>query len=177
MTRELALIVMIAAALLLLAAGVYGWSRRTKRDRGLTAPVGELPAGAVTRAEFHGLYVATTVHEEPLERLAIRGLAFRSRVDITIADAGVALDLTGQPRIVITRDRIESVDQATVAIDRVVEKDGLVRLVWRTTIADGTEQAVDTYLRAQDASAREVAAAITAILPEPTATTPTGSDA
>ena len=105
----------------------------------------------------------------PMERLAIRGLAFRSRVDVTVTDAGVALDLTGQPRVFLDTSRIAEVAQATLAIDRVVERDGLVRLAWR--LDDGT--VVDSYLRPQDASARALADAIAGIL----TSTQTGTDA
>lgn len=158
MTRELALSVMILVAAALIALGVWGWRRRVVRDRAIGAPFGDAPAGASVLAHFSGLYVATTRHDEPLERLAIRGLGFRSRVDVSVSDAGVALDLTGQPRVFLAHDRIARVDQATVAIDRVVEKDGLVRIAWRTDAGD----TVDTYLRGQDASAHAIAAAIAA---------------
>lgn len=171
MTRELALAVMIGAAVLLLAAGVWGWRRRTRRDSTLSAPYGEAPGDAEQIAVFPGLYVATTRHGEPLERLAIAGLGFRSRVTVTVTDAGVALDLTGQPRIFLATDRIDAVDRATVAIDRVVEKDGLVRLTWRTD----TGPLVDTYLRGQESSSRTLAGTISGILP--TTPTPTGTDA
>ncbi|MFS0715092.1 hypothetical protein ABC195_14555 [Microbacterium sp. 2P01SA-2] len=174
MSREGALLVMVAVALLLLALGVWAWRRRTRRDSGLTVPVGELPAGAVQTAAISGLYVATTRHDEPLERLAIRGLGFRSRVDVIVAagDAGggVALDLTGQPRLFIPAERIVSVDQATVAIDRVVEKQGLTRLSW--LIDD--ETIVDSYFRPQTASARALADAIQTIV---TPTQTPGGDA
>ncbi|WP_424448727.1 hypothetical protein [Microbacterium arborescens] len=174
MSREGALIVMIAAAVVLLAVGVWAWRRRTRRDSGLAAPVGELPDGAAPTAAFSGLYVATTRHDEPLERLAIRRLGFRSRVDVTIAagaaGGGVALDLTGQPRLFIPAGRIVSVDQATVAIDRVVEKQGLTRLSWR--IDDAT--IVDSYFRPQTASARALAEAIQTIV---TPTQTPGGDA
>ncbi len=172
MSREGALLVMIAVAIALLAIGVIAWRRRTRRDAGLAAPFGEAPAAAVERERVSGLYVATTRHSEPLERLAIRGLGFRSRVDVTITDRGVALDLTGQPRLFLETARIADVDLATVAIDRVVERGGLVRLTWRAG-----DTLVDSYLRPQDGSARALAAAIAAILPAPTATTPTGTDA
>ena len=145
--------VMIAVAVVLLALGVWAWLRRTRRDRGYAAPVGEAPAGARELSRTSGLYVATTRHEQPLERLAIRGLGFRSRIDVVTTDAGVALDLTGQPRLFIDADRIVSVGQATVAIDRVVEKEGLTRLSWR--IDD--ETVVDSYFRPQTASARAFA--------------------
>ncbi|MBD3940964.1 hypothetical protein IF188_04505 [Microbacterium sp. NEAU-LLC] len=161
MTREGALAIMIAVAVGLLAALVWAWWRRTRRDAAFSAPVGEIPGGAHQLAEFAALYVATTRHGDPLERLAIAGLGFRSRSDVTVTDAGVALDLTGQPRVFLAADRIADVGQSTVAIDRVVEPDGLVRLAWR--LDDGT--VVDSYLRPQDASARALADAVAGILP------------
>jgi hypothetical protein len=161
MTREGALAIMIAVAVGLLAALAWAWWRRTRRDAAFQAPVGEIPGGAHELAGFEALYVATTRHGDPLERLAIAGLGFRSRSDVTVTDAGVALDLTGQPRVFLAADRIADVGQSTVAIDRVVEAGGLVRLAWR--LDDGT--VVDSYLRPQDASARALADAVAGILP------------
>ena len=160
MTREGALAVMIAVAVVLIAVLAWAWWRRTRRDSGLAAPVGEAPADASTLFTHEALYVATTRHGEPLERLAIRGLGFRSRADLTVTSAGVALDLTGQPRFFLPTERIVEVAQATVAIDRVVERDGLVRISWRVD----ADTVVDSYLRAQDASARVVSDEIGALL-------------
>ncbi|WEG10517.1 hypothetical protein PU630_08260 [Microbacterium horticulturae] len=148
MTREGALLIMIAIAVVLLGLMAWGWYRRTKRDAEPLTAVRDLPAGTSVIAGYDGLYVATTRHGEPLERIAAPGLGFRSRADITIATAGIALDIPGQQRLVIPAERITAVALATVAIDRVVEKDGLVCVSWRTD--PGTT--VDTYLRARDAS-------------------------
>lgn len=172
MTREVMLLIVVAVAVLLIGAGVLAWRRRTRRDSGLAAPVGEIPAGARTTASFPILYVATTVRDEPLERLAIGGLGFRSRGEVTVTTDGVALDLTGQPRMFLPLAEIDAVDRATVAIDRVVERGGLVRLSWR---AGATP--VDSYLRPQETSARGLADAIGAILPDLIPTPPTGTDA
>lgn len=161
MTREGALLVIVGVAAVLLGLLVWAWRRRAKRDSARLIAVGELPEGTTTRAVFDGLYVATTVHDAPLERLAAPGLGFRSRATVTVADAGVAVDLTGQSRFVLTRDRIVDVAQSTVAIDRVVEKDGLVRVSWRTDAGS----VVDSYFRPQDASAKALADAIRAALP------------
>jgi hypothetical protein len=169
MTREGAVAVLIVVVLVVFALIAAGWWRRTNRDAGLVAPFGEVPDGSAHIATFAGLYVATTAHDEPLERLAVRGLSFRSRADVTVTDSGLALDLTGQPRIYLAADRIASVGQATVAIDRVVEPEGLVRIAWH--IDDST--VVDSYFRPQDASARALADAAAGILPSPQ----TGSDA
>ncbi|WP_460773862.1 PH-like domain-containing protein [Microbacterium sp. GXF7504] len=170
MTREGALVLMLVLAVALVGLMAWGWWRRSRRDAGLTAPVGDIPAGAKVLAAFPGLYVATTVHDVALERLAVKGLGFRSRVTVTVTDAGVALDLQGEERVFVPADRLTGVDQATVAIDRVVERDGLTRLSWR--IADDT--VVDSFFRPQDASARALAAAI-----EPLVSTasPTGTNA
>ena len=160
MTREGALAVIVLVTLALVAVLVWAWWRRTRRDSGLEPPVGEAPAGATTLSTHEALYVATTRHDEPLERLAIRGLGFRSRADLTVTSAGVALDLTGQPRFFLPTERIVEVSQATVAIDRVVERDGLVRISWRVD----ADTVVDTYIRPQDASARAVSDEIGALL-------------
>ncbi|WP_137843603.1 hypothetical protein [Microbacterium sp. 2FI] len=169
MTRTGALLVVVAVAVIALGLISWAWWRRSRRDAAMKAPVGEAPADAITRAVFAALYVATTRHDEPLERLAIAGLGFRSRADVTVTDRGVALDLTGQPRIFLDAARIIDVAQATVAIDRVVEPGGLTRLSWR--LDDGT--VVDSYLRPQDASARALADAVAGIL----LSTQTGTDA
>ncbi|MBZ4486399.1 hypothetical protein LQ938_07550 [Microbacterium sp. cx-55] len=170
MSREGALLVMLAVAIVLIGLMGLGWRRRTRRDRGLAAPSEAVPAGSLVRAEFPGLYVATTAHGVALERLAVRGLGFRARADLTVTDDGVVLHLRGQDPIFLSRERLTATEQATVAIDRVVERDGLTRLSWR--LDDGT--VVDSYFRPQGASARAAADAITALLTSPT---PTGTDA
>lgn len=166
MSREGALLVMLAVALLLIGLMLWGWLRRVRRDSGLAAPLGSPPADADVLARFAGLYVATTAHETALERLAVRGLGFRAKADLLVTDAGVALLAHGGEPVFIDRARLVSAEQATVTIDRVVERDGLARLSWH--IDDDT--LVDSYFRPQDASARAVAAALDAILPHPTST-------
>ncbi|MEV8268222.1 hypothetical protein [Microbacterium sp. NPDC076911] len=156
MTREGALAITVAVALVIIGVLIWAWMRRTRRDAGIAAPIGEMPDEATVVASFRTLYVATTRHGDPLERLAIAGLDFRSRADITVTTAGVALDLTGKPRVFFSCEIIRDVAQATVTIDRVVERDGLVRLTWLT--ADATP--VDSYIRPQDASAHALADAI-----------------
>ena len=169
MSKEGALVLMLLLAAVLIGLMAFGWWRRTRRDAGLTAPVGDIPAGAKVLGTFPGLYVATTAHDAALERLAVKGLGFRSRVTVTVTDAGVALDLRGEERVFVPAARIVGVDQATLAIDRVVERDGLTRLSWR--IADDTT--VDSFFRPQDASARALAAAIEPLV----SASPTGTNA
>ncbi len=176
MSREGALIVMVAVAVILLALLAWAWRRRSKRDAGLHAPVGEAPAGAVALREFPGLYVATTRRDEPLERLAIRGLGFRARGVVTLTDAGLVLDLAGAPRLFLPTRDLVAADQSTVAIDRVVERDGLTRITWRID----PDTIVDSYFRPQDASAFALADAVRSLISTPspgTSPAQTGSDA
>ncbi|MFT4220730.1 MAG: hypothetical protein QM611_09455, partial [Microbacterium sp.] len=145
------------------------WRRRARRDREPLAPSGEAPAGATPLGAFDAFYVATTKHEQPLERIAAPGLGFRSRAAVTVTDRGLALRLAGQDPIFLAPERLSDVGQSTVTIDRVVEAGGLTRLTWRTN-AGGL---VDTYLRPLDASAKTLADAIRPLVPAPA----TGTDA
>jgi hypothetical protein len=161
MTREAAVLVMIGVALLILLAMLWGWRRRRHRDAGLQAPVGDIPADARAIATAGGLYVATTVHDKPLDRLSIRPLSFRSRLTVTVTTAGVALDLPGAARVFLPTERLRGVGRATWAIDRVVEEGGLPFISWAVT-ADVT---ADTYFRVQDADPAEVLDAVAQLLP------------
>lgn len=142
MTRELAIAVMIAVAVLILLAMLFAWRRRLRRDSGLTAPLG-VPEHAEVVHREEVLYVSTTRHDQPLERLAISPLTYRARGELAVTDRGVALCLDGAPTVFLASSRLVQVDRATVTIDRVVEPGGLVRIAWNA--ADDT--VVDSYLR------------------------------
>lgn len=142
MTRELAVVITIGIAVVALAAMALAWRRRTRRDAHLVAPLG-VPEHAEVLSRHGMLYVATTQHEQPLERLAVKSLAFRARGELTVTDRGVALSLDGEPTVFLPSARMVSAGRATVAIDRVVEPGGLIRITWNITDA----QPVDSYLR------------------------------
>jgi hypothetical protein len=135
-------LIVAAVALLLIAAAVLGWRARVRRDAGL-APSHAVPAGlgeplAVARV----LYVATTAHGEPLERLAIAGLAFRAQGSLAVHASGLVVALDGGADVWIEASAAVAARPATVAIDKAVEKDGLLNLTWRL---GGTR--VDSYFR------------------------------
>lgn len=127
---------------------VRSWQRRTVRDESLAAY--PTPAGLGAPAfEVEALYVATTPEAEPLERLAVEGLAFRGSARIELHPQGVLLRIAGELPSFIPADRIAGAGTATYAIDRGVEPEGLVALTW---IVDDrsepeTPTRVDSYLR------------------------------
>jgi hypothetical protein len=125
----------IAVAVLVIVAMYFSWRRRGRRDSGFT-PLTQLPADLGSQlATIAGFYVATTVHGKPFERMAVSGLGFRSRVDLGIWEAGLVLSIPAQSEIFVPAGSIERTEPATWAIDRVVERDGLVLVSWRLPVA------------------------------------------
>jgi len=140
--RDIAIAITIGVALLILVTMFFAWRRRLGRDSVHTAPMG-VPEHAEVVSRHEVLYVSTTRHGEPLERLAIKPLAYRARGELAVTDRGAALCLDGSPTVFVSAGKIVTVDRAAVTIDRVVESGGLVRLAWK--IDDDT--IVDSYLR------------------------------
>ncbi|MFC6355448.1 PH-like domain-containing protein [Luethyella okanaganae] len=150
---------LIAAVLALLFFLMWrGWRARRRRDATLAPyPVPEDALPASLRAQT--LYVATTRHGEPLERLAIAGLGFRSRAELAVAADGVTIGIRGEAPVFVPRAAIRGIRPATWTIDRVVEGDGLLRLSWLLGVrADPSkasgEQTVDSYFRVTDPADR-----------------------
>jgi len=142
MTREAAVLIMVAVAVVILALMLFAWLRRSRRDSALSVPQG-VPAGVAVHERHEVLYVATTKHDLPLERLAIRPLAFRARGEAVLTGQGLALHLDGATSVFVASDRLVGAGRSTWTIDRVVEPDGLIRVVWITP----EDVTVDSYLR------------------------------
>lgn len=143
----------IVAVVLVGVAGwlmVRSWRRRTVRDETLAAY--PAPAGLGTPAlEVEALYVATTPESEPLERLAVEGLAFRGSARVELHAEGVLLRIAGEQPSFIPADRLVAAGSATYAIDRGVEPEGLVALTWIPLEREPAEvePRVDSYVRAR----------------------------
>lgn len=174
-TRDIAIAITIAVAALVLLAMFAAWRRRLRRDSGLTAPLG-VPEHAEVLDRHEVLYVSTTKHDQPLERLTISPLAYRARGEVAVTDRGLALCLDGAPTVFLASSRLASVDRATVTIDRVVEPGGLVRVAWN---ADD-DTVVDSYLRLTDGDPKNFISELQRLVPAPgasddTAATDTGA--
>jgi hypothetical protein len=126
------------------------WRRRTTRDETMSAY--PLPAThGEPLLETEVLYVATTPVGEPLERLAVQGLAFRGTAHLEVLPEGVVLRIAGEPANFLPADRISAAGEASYAIDRAVEPEGLVAISWIVQVDDPVRVApfVDSYLRAR----------------------------
>ena len=162
--------IIVVAILALLLFGMWlGWRGRRQRDVQVGAyPLPDATAAPIVSAET--FYVATTAHEKPLERLNISGLGFRARARVTIGADGLAIEIPGEDTAWIPRDAVRGAGPATFAIDRVVERDGLVCVTW--TLA-GSGELADSYLRVTETTDRErILDALAHILPA----APSGAD-
>ncbi len=139
----------LALLVLLLALMVLGWRARQRRQAHLP-PTETVPADlGEVRGVFEALYVSTTAGDEPLERIAVAGLGYRSRATVTVAEGGIVLALAAVEEVFIAADRIRGVRRARLTIDRVVEEDGLVLIAWTLGRPGrvGAVTEVDSYLR------------------------------
>ena len=108
------------------------------------------------------LYVATTPHGEPLERLAVQGLAFRGVARIEVAPRALVLRDRRRAASFLPADRIVSAPaRRATRSTAAVEPEGLVAVTWiarRRRRAGGPH--VDSYLSARSPgdSARIIAA-------------------
>jgi hypothetical protein len=156
--RQLSAALVLAFLALVLLLMVLGWRARRRRQSAIGAPQHPPVDLGDALGVFSGLYVATTLAGQPLDRVAVRGLGFRAKTDLGVSTAGVVVPIAGQADTFIPAADIDSVGRATWTIDRVVEPDGLVLVAWRL---GGT--AVDSYFRVGDPDG--LLAALAAIAP------------
>ena len=156
--------IVLAFLLLLLVLMYAGWRRRQRRQSGIPRPQGlpELTGRELIAAE--AFYVASTMTDEPLNRIAVAGLGYRARAHVQVFESGISLGIAGEPDAFIPRSDLVAVERATWTIDRVVETGGLVRLVWQ--LGDTT---IDSYLRVPEPTdPSELLGAIESIITAPT---------
>jgi len=144
--RPLLMGLVLLLLIVLLALMFWGWRKRQRSQSGVVGPEAVPADIGDVHGSFDGLYVATTVAGEPLNRITVRGLGFRSRASVTVAADGIVVALRGEPEAWISTTNLREVTRATWTIDRVVEDGGLVLIAW--TLGDGeTATAVDSYFR------------------------------
>lgn|SRR5690606_11473189 len=143
--RLIPALVILALIVIAFVFGVLGWRNRRRRQSHLdVVPVPPSEIGEELARE-RVLYVATTIAEEPLERVVVGGLGFRAKGEVRIARGGLVLDLAGSRTAFIPVADIRGVGLASWTIDKGVEEGGLVFVRWKLG-----ETIVDSYLRSDD---------------------------
>jgi hypothetical protein len=146
--RPALMAIVLAALVLFLALIALGWRSRKRRQRDIVAPQRPPAALGVIVGEFPGFYVATTIANDRLNRVAVHGLGFRAKSTVVVAETGIVVPIAGQKDIFIPKGDITEAARATWTIDRVVETDGLTMIAW--TLG---ETAVESYFRAENSEA------------------------
>ena len=144
MVRYFLAAVVLAFLAIVLGLMVLGWWLRRRKQRGIPS-LAVAPTELTDPQEFEGLYVSTTSVENPLDRIAVRGLGFRARTTVLVAAEGVLFAIAGQPNSFLPRADLKKVGRASWTIDRGVEPDGLVVIDW--TLG---EQALASYFRMEN---------------------------
>ncbi|TAL40742.1 MAG: hypothetical protein EPN91_12510 [Salinibacterium sp.] len=142
MDRSLLMVIVLCFLFVLLALMVLGWNTRQQRQSDIAKPALPPADRGPVFGTFRGMYVSTTTSGDPLDRIAVHGLAFRGNVDIVVSERGVLLSIPGVDEIWIPTEDLVELRRATWTIDRVVEHDGLHVIEWNLG-----DRAVETYLR------------------------------
>jgi hypothetical protein len=167
MERLLPAAITIALMALMLGLALWGWRSRRRRQRTVAAPA-SIPAElGAPRHLVEAIAHATTLAAQPLERITVHGLGFRSRIQLGVHEEGVVLAIPGREPIFIPAAELVAAGRGTWTIDRAVEPGGLTVLTWRLG-----ETAVDTWLRVPGGEDAALLDALRALLP-PTDERPT----
>jgi hypothetical protein len=157
----------IAAALLLVAFTfmTLAWRARHHRANNYATwpPLGDSPN------EIHEIfYVATTLGSNSLDRVALKGFTYRGFASLEVFPDGLQVRLKTNDVLAIPATALIRYEFSQVAIDKVVEKEGLIGLTWNSAPAMLPSQELTTFVRLRDSSARDHLTTVFSKLVSPT---------
>lgn len=147
MTRELvgALAVLLTAVVMIL---VYLSNRSVRRAQESSIPK---PADSLNVEHPHpAYYVSTVFAEQPLTRVWAHGLGGRGKAFLAITPEGVSISRLGEAGFLIPKSDLTGLTRASATIDKAVERDGLLVLLWNLG-----EDKLATHLRIVDPAKRK----------------------
>lgn len=144
MDKVLGGFIALAIIVVALTAMFFAWRARSARAAQFVVPAGEPGDPSLVVDVF---YVATTLADNHLERVALPGLAFRGYGTLEVSGETVALFLKGGDQLVVPRSAVRSVGVTTTVIDKVVEKDGLISMRWTAATVSGETAELATHIR------------------------------
>lgn len=150
MDRVIPVLLLAAVAVLCVVLMRRGWNARKDRQADVPAP----PAAEASDEGYDGQYIATTLADEPLERISVHGLGVRTGAGLDVQDDGVVFSLDGRDAFRIPAELIADVHLGSGMIGKFVEKDGIIIIRWWLG-----EYQVDTGFRPREAHAKKTIAA------------------
>jgi len=139
---------LMVALVFLIAWRIYKSVQRRKQEQQLDLPKPEASAGGVEIGDV--FYASTVFASSPLARVWAHRLGGRGKAKLFASEQGVSIERVGEPSILIPKNHLLSLGRASATIDKGVEKDGLMVLVWRLG-----EQELMTNLRIVSAKKRQ----------------------
>lgn len=147
MTRELAgalAVGLVAVAVVL----IYLSNRSVRKAQESAIPK---PAASLSIEHPHfGYYVSTVFAQKALTKVWAHGLGSRGKVFIGVNTQGISLSRLGEVGFLIPTDKLIGMTRASATIDKAVERDGLLVLLWRLG-----EDDLATHLRIVDREKRK----------------------
>ncbi len=136
------------ALVALIASLIYLSNRSVRKAQESALPEPSRPTQLT--AGIAAFYVSTVFADSPLKRVWAWGLGGRGKALVTVEHDGVSIERQGELGLFISRDALTGVSRASATIDKGVEKDGLIALIWRL----GSEE-LATHLRIVSRSQRQ----------------------
>ena len=134
---------------------VYRSVQRKKEEQQRHLP---RPIASAGGADYGQVFYASTVFaNSPLTRVWAHGLGGRGKAQLFLSADGISLERVGEPSLLIPNDDLHAMHRTSATIDKGVERDGLLALVWEL----GGQKLI-TNLRIVDPARRvEIETAIT----------------
>lgn len=141
-----AIAALLIAFLVLLA--IRSWrTRASAQSQLISAPLNSLDSVGFLAT---GFYVATTMTAEPLNRITAYRLGARGRADFSVGATGLLIERVGEPSLAIPTAQLVDAQTATATIDRAVEAEGLIEVLWHQNSVK-----LSTFIRVVDRQARK----------------------
>ena len=156
--HEVTITVLAVLAVAAVIGMAVGWRRRSART---ALQIGALPVapaqrGAPLTDAIAASYVATTFHEQWLERVAAHGLGVRGRATVTVHEHALVVERVGAPDLVLPAGTLRRVARSSGMVGKFVADASIVVITWASSGPDGHEVLLDTGLRPDHSTERDV---------------------
>lgn len=147
MTRELAGALAVGLVALVVVL-IYLSNRSVRKAQESAIPQ---PAASLSIEHPHaGYYVSTVFAQKALTKVWAHGLGSRGKVFVGVDSQGISLSRLGEVGFLIPTDHLIGMTRASATIDKAVERDGLLVLIWKLG-----EDELATHLRIVDREKRK----------------------
>jgi hypothetical protein len=120
---------LMVALVFLIAWRVYKSVQRRKQEQQLLLPEPKASVGGVELGDV--FYASTVFASSPLSRVWAHRLGGRGKAKLFVSGEGVSIERTGEPSLLIPKVQLLGLTRASATIDKGVERDGLMVLLWR----------------------------------------------